>query len=88
MFVPITWLNCRGPLLNTKWDESLPITESFVDLVGEALGFESRMPRGAILVFVAHPMVWMGGQRTLGSRNKGAKRSERCKRTGVSLAVW
>ena len=19
MFVPITWLNCRGPLLNTKW---------------------------------------------------------------------
>ncbi|CAK8989208.1 unnamed protein product [Durusdinium trenchii] len=65
MFVPITWLNCRGPLLNTKWDESLPITESFVDLVGEALGFESRMPRGAILVFVAHPMVWMGGQRKL-----------------------
>lgn len=64
MFVPITWLNCRGPLLNTKWDESLPITDSFVELVLDALGYaEAQLPRGVALLFVAHAVPWLGGQR-------------------------
>eukprot|EP00434_Breviolum_minutum_P024666 symbB.v1.2.021783.t2/scaffold1902.1/size96554/5 len=64
MFVPITWLNCRGPLLNTKWDESLPITGSFIELVLEAMGFsEAQLPRGVALLFVAHAVPWLGGQR-------------------------
>ena len=65
MFVPITWLNCRGPLLNTKWDESLPVTERFVELVCETLASsdEPRLAPGTALQFVAHVVPWLGGRR-------------------------
>ncbi|CAE7760349.1 unnamed protein product [Symbiodinium sp. CCMP2456] len=64
MFVPITWLNCRGPLLNTKWDESLPVTERFVELVCETLAAseEPRLAPGTALQFVAHVVPWLGGR--------------------------
>ena len=46
--------------------------ENFIDLVCEALGFEQgSLPRGALLLFVAHPMVWMGGQRSGLGDDKG-----------------
>lgn len=66
MFVPITWLNMRGPLLNTKWDESLPVTDRFVELVCETVAGanteNARLPQGCILEFVAHVVPWMGGK--------------------------
>jgi len=67
MFVPITWLNMRGPLLNTKWDESLPVTDRFIELVVEAISGkraeEADLPHGCILEFVAHVVPWLGGHR-------------------------
>lgn len=51
-------------LLATRWDESLPITGSFIELVLEAMGFsEAQLPRGVALLFVAHAVPWLGGQR-------------------------
>ena len=51
-------------MLATRWDESLPITGSFIELVLEAMGFsEAQLPRGVALLFVAHAVPWLGGQR-------------------------
>lgn len=48
-----------------RWDESLPITDSFVELVLDALGYaEGQLPRGVALLFVAHAVPWLGGQRS------------------------
>ena len=48
-----------------RWDESLPITDSFVELVLDALGYaEAQLPRGVALLFVAHAVPWLGGQRS------------------------
>jgi len=69
MLVPITWLNMCGPLLNTKWDESLPVTDRFVELVVEAISGkcadDADLPDGCILEFVAHVVPWLGGRRKL-----------------------
>ena len=52
---------------DTRWDESLPITDSFVELVLDALGYsEAQLPRGVALLFVAHAVPWLGGQRRAG----------------------
>ena len=50
-----------------RWDESLPITDHFLDLVMEAVGAEKGAPRGRALLFVAHPVPWLHGTKTLGS---------------------
>jgi len=66
VYVPVTWLNLKGPLLNTKWDESLPVTDSIVDLVCETVGesgsgLGGKVQSGAVLQLVAHVVPWLYG---------------------------
>ncbi|CAE7025353.1 unnamed protein product [Symbiodinium natans] len=93
MFVPITWLNCRGPLLNTKWDESLPVTERFVELVCETLAAseEPQLAKGTALQFVAHVVPWLGGRTKrleLFDLTASKWSTGRCVETPGLLKVW
>jgi hypothetical protein len=67
VYVPITLLNLKGPLLNTKWDESLPVTDRILELVCESVsqgkpGENPRLEPGAVLELVAHVVPWCYGR--------------------------
>lgn len=68
VYVPVTWLNMRGPLLNTKWDEYLPVTDRIVDLCCETVGQphaegDIRLQPNTVLLHTQHAVPWAFGRR-------------------------
>jgi hypothetical protein len=61
VFFTLSWLNMNGPLLNTKWDESVkPITDRMLELIDEC--FTDRISSD-IVVLRVHPISLLATQK-------------------------